>query len=154
MKTKKAKMKKKTKITILLASLGTLALLIAAAIIFYSVYAASPLPMAERFRRAVEENDSVAFYDCIDPDARISVRRFQMVTGASLSRLVQYATNTTEYNTEEKISYRLTDYRRTGDSAVLTLRASSADGHEWDATLSTVRRGGIWYVAVKSADAS
>ncbi len=146
-------MSKKTKIA-LFVTLGVVALLVIAAIVMYSVYAASPLPMAERFQRAVEENDSAAFYDCIDPDARVSVRRIQMVTGASLSRLVQYATNTTEYDTEEKITYRLTDYRRTGDAAVLTLRASAADGREWDATLSAVRRSGEWYVAIKSADAS
>ena len=142
------KMKKKTKIT-LFVLLGVLLALIAVALI---VYFTSPFPMALRFRDAVEKNDNTAFYDCIDPNDRVLIRRTQMATGASLSRLVQYATNTTEMNPDAKIDYRLTGYRRAGSYAYLTLRASVEDGTEWDAELVCVNRKGTWYVAVGKTD--
>ena len=142
------KMKKKTKIT-LFVLLGVLIALIAVALI---VYFTSPFPMALRFRDAVEKNDNTAFYDCIDPNERVLIRRTQMATGASLSRLVQYATNTTELAPDSKITYRLTGYRRADSYAYLTLRASVEDGTEWDAELVCVNRNGTWYVAVGKTD--
>ncbi len=142
------KMKKKTQIT-LFVLLGVLLALIAVALI---VYFTSPFPMALRFRGAVEQNDTTAFYDCIDPNERLSIRRTQMATGASLSRLVQYATNTTEMNPDSKIDYRLTGYRRAGSYAYLTLHASVEDGTEWDAELVCVNRSGTWYVTVRKTD--
>ena len=75
-----------------------------------------------------------------------------MVTGASLSRLVQYATNTTEHDPKERVFYRLTGYRRTGERAVLSLRASTETSGEWDAELTMVRQGGKWYVALRSPE--
>lgn len=142
------KMKKKTKIT-LFVLLGVLIALIAVALIAYFT---SPFPMALRFRDAVEKNDNTTFYDCIDPNERVLIRRTQMATGASLSRLVQYATNTTELAPDSKITYRLTGYRRADSYAYLTLRASIEDGTEWDAELVCVNRNGTWYVTVGKTD--
>ena len=140
---------KKTGKIVLFSFLAVLLLLI---VVFFIVYSASPFPTALRFQKAVEDDDKDAFYTCILPDDRVSVRRIQMVTGASLSRLVQYATNTTEHDPKERVFYRLTGYRRRGESAVLSLRASTETSGEWDAELTMVRQGGKWYVALRSPE--
>lgn len=144
----RSKVKKKT-IIILFVSLGIVLALLAVALIFYFT---SPIPMALRFRGAVETNDNDAFYDCIDPDDRLFVRRTQAATGASPSRLIQYATNTTQISSEEKITYRLVGYRRSGNYAYLSLQGSIPDGTKWDAELVCVNRDGTWYVSVKTGE--
>lgn len=143
----KIKAKKKTVIT-LSVLLTVLLALIAGALIFFFT---SPFPTALRFRDAVEQNDSDTFYRCIEPDERLTIRKVQTLTGASLPRLVQYATSTTERNPDETVRYRLVGYRRDGDSAVLSLRASADDGGEWDVSLSMVRLDGTWYVTIRKS---
>lgn len=135
----------KKKIALLATLLALLCAFAAGALIFWFT---SPLPMLLRLRTAVAEEDSVTFYDCLDEEDRDKARVLQHITGASLSRLVQYATNTTESDPDEKVTYRPRAYSRSGDTASLTLLVRREDGTETESVLHFVRRDGNWYLVL------
>lgn len=139
----------KKKIALLGSLFTLLCLLVAGALIFWFT---SPFPTLLRFRTAIAEEDSTTFYACLDEKYRDKVYALQLITGASLSRLVQYATNTTESDPDESVTYRLRGYSRSGDTATLSLLTRRESGEESEGVLHFVRRDGKWYIT--SADAA
>lgn len=140
--------KRRKRLVVALSLLILLVVLAAALLIFWFT---SPFPTLMRIRTAIEEEDSVTFYACLDEEYRETVRKVQMITGASLSRLLQYATNTTNSAPEDKISYRLRGYSRRGDAASIFFSTSRADGTETEGAVHFIRRDGQWYVTSKDA---
>lgn len=143
-------MKRNKKIVIIIfAALGVL---VCAGSVLYIWYINSPFTTVKKLMRAVEEKNTDAIIDCIEPETAQKLRLLMSLTGISADDIVGRAGlggGTKEAPAAAGgSSVKFSGYSRDGERACITLLIVNDDGEESRREIQFVRISGTWYLSL------